>query len=60
MMTRGALFLEAMTFHGFVPFLFLGVQMQAGGVEAGVALHKESWRQIHSLLQQPGGLRKNL
>jgi len=39
------------------------VQVQAGGVEAGmagVALHKESWRQIHFILQQPGGLRKNL
>jgi len=37
--------------------------VQAGGVEAGmagVALHKESWRQIHFILQQQEGLRKNL
>ena len=26
-----------MAFHGFVPFLFFGVQVQAGGIDAGVA-----------------------
>ncbi len=26
-----------MAFHGFVPFLFLGVQIQAGRIDAGVA-----------------------
>jgi len=59
----GSLLFEATAFHGFAPFFFLGVQVQVGGVEAGVAgvaLHEESWRQIHFLLQQPGGLRKNL
>lgn len=35
--SRGSLLLEAMVFHGFVPFLFLGVRVETGGVEAGVA-----------------------
>ncbi len=31
-----ALLLQSMSLHGFMPFLFLGVQVQASGVDPGV------------------------